>query len=336
MKKVKFFLNMKPFIFIGLFAAINLTVFSQEYISGKVIYYNDGLAMPGVTILIGNSIERHTSDINGEFRILKPTTQGETMTISFMGFKTVTIENIDTISHPITITMTDDFWGEYRGEYWRNHWEDYWDWNFTLSIQIDGLNTSFNNFESILGKENVDNLNSKLNMNLGLEYALKYGRFYFAINHGHVSQNNVELDSAIKGDFRTFSLGAHIGYKIIKSKSFLVTPKFSVKWYRYRMINNDSEWSIPIAQHITDRDLDIRFNHLLGFAGLNCSYVLFKDLNFLFFNTQAFTVGFYGGYVFPLNSKTWVYSNHNRLITDQKVEFNNFNFGITLAFIFDI
>ena len=45
------------------------------------------------------------SDINGGFRILKPKKMGMTMSISFLGYETVKIENIDTISHPITITM---------------------------------------------------------------------------------------------------------------------------------------------------------------------------------------------------------------------------------------
>ena len=302
-------------------------VFSQEYISGKIIYAEDGLGMPGVSICIENLKLRNcvVSNIDGEFRILKPTTQRETMIISFMGFETVTVENIDTIFHPITITMNEGYWDGYRGGHREEYWDDFWGWRFSLTLQGDILKPSFNNFESLLGKKNVDSL---VLGSFGLEYTFIYRKFHFAFNHGHYFRNNVELDSTntLKGDYRIFLLGTHFGYDLINSKRFLITPKIGVKWYRHRMINYDSNRKIPIEQYITNRDLDIRFNHLIGFTGFSCSYKFY----------EVFAVGFYAGYVFKLNDKPWVYSGNNRLITDQKIKFSNFNFGMTFSIFGDL
>jgi len=313
---------------------IHTTVFSQEYISGKVIE-KSGEPIPGATIQLGNSRNSQMSDLNGDFRILKPTEKGVTMTISFIGFETVKIENIDTIFHPLTIIMKEipgghiDYVYVSRDYFVKN--PAYSNIGFIFSSQIDGLKTSFNNFESILGKENVDNL--KLHLNVGFEYAFSYRGLYFALNHGHVTGGEgVELDSvdARKGKYKTFLLGTHFGYNIVNSKRFLITPKVGVKWYRYRILNYDSDWSIPMEQYITNMDLDIRFNHLIGFAGVSCNYkVAYID------ETTSLLLGFYGGYAFKLNDKPWIYSGNNRLITDKKIDFSNFNFGMTVSVIFN-
>ena len=312
---------MKTFILIGFFVAIHPNIFSQVYISGKVVDTNDE-SMPGVTICLGNSKDCQVSDINGEFRILKPQEKGMTMSISFIGYETVKIDNVDSIFHPITITMKESPWIETYPH------RVYFDFFVLLSMQFDFFSPSFSNFGSILGKENVDNLN-KLNMSGGLECAVLYKRFHFALNFGGID-HSLKLDSinAGKGDYRTFLLGTHFGYNIVNSKGFIITPKIGIKWYRYRMTNYDRENRIPMEQYITERDLDVRFNHLVGFTGLNCTYI---------FNNyyHPIAIGFYGGYAFKLNDKTWVYSRHNRLTTDYKIDFSNFNFGISMSYIFN-
>jgi len=312
---------MKQFILIGFFVMTYSTAFSQKHIYGKIINTN---AEPLRGIKIGNGDNSgyyQISKKNGEFRILKPTKQGRTMTVFSRGYETVRIGNIDTISHPITIVMKEQpFYFIYGNNY--N--------NFTLSLQADGMRVSFYDFESILGKENIDNLNNV--SSVGLEYAFAYKGLYFALNHGHVFHNNVELDSsnAKKGDYRTFLLGTHFGYNIINSKRFLITPKVGIKWYRNRIINYDNEWRIPIEQYLTNKDLDIRFNHLIGFTGVSCSYKSYID------EVASWVIGFYGGYSFKFNDNPWIYSGNNRLITDKKVEFSNFNFGITLSLFFNL
>ena len=312
---------------------IHLTVFSQKIISGKVVDTN-GEPLKWAQIRKDNSGSYQMVKRNGEFRILKPTKQGRTMSISKNGYKTVNIGSIDTISHPITIVMKNFLYEQP----WRYTNKDLFPF-FTISIQADILRPSFNNFESLLGKVNVDSLGSG---SLGLEYAFVYRRFLFALNHGHYFHNNVKLDSTLKGDYRTFSLGSHFGYNVINSKRFMITPKIGIKWYRYRMINYDSSRKIPMEQYITNKDLDIRFNHLIGFTGVSCNYKFygdnpdydnFRNENYYYHKSPQITwsIGFYGGYAFKLNDKPWVYSNHNRLITDQKIKFNNFNLGVTVS-----
>ena len=95
------------------------------------------------------------------------------------------------------------------------------------------------------------------------------------------------------------------------------------------MLNYDSERRIPMGQYVTERDLDIRFNHLIGFTGLNCIY----KFHIKHYPSLLFGVGLYGGYAFKLNDKTWVYSRNNRLSTDYKMDFGNFNFGLSFSII---
>jgi len=317
------FKQLKAYILIGFFVMIYSSVFAQDYIFGKVIDIN-GEPLPGVSIWMGKSSNYQASDINGEFRILKPAKQGLSMSLSFIGYETVEIENIDTVFYPITITMEES--PMFLEQPSRNYF------GFVASVQVDALYHSFNNFESVLEKENIDNLN-QLNANTNFDYALWYKGFYYALNFGFNSNDYVKLDSinGRKGDYRTFLLGSHFGYNIINSERFLITPKIGIKWYRYRMINYDTERRITMEQYISEKDLDIRFNHLFGFIGLNCLYK-FHFQNFPF---PPLAVGFYGGYVFKLNDKTLVYSRHNRLTTDHRMDFRNFNFGISFSFIMD-
>ena len=314
---------MRTFILIVFFVTIHSTIFSQEYISGKVIDVNEE-PLQGVTISLGNSKDWQFSDINGEFRILKPTKPGLSMSISFVGYETVKIANIDTVFYPIVITMEEApmLFGQPSRYYY----------GFVGSVQVDALYHSFNNFESVLEKENIDNLN-KLNVNTNFDYAVWYKKLYFALNFGYNSNDYVKIDSIYgrKGDYRTFLLGSHFGYNIIHTKRFLITPKIGVKWYRYRMINYDTERRISMEQYISESDLDIRFNHLFGFIGLNCLYK-FHFQNYPF---PPLAVGFYGGYISKFNDKTWVYSRFNRLTTEHKMDFRNFNFGISFSFILD-
>jgi len=328
---------MRTFILIGFFVIIHTTVFSQEYISGKVVDIN-GEPISSAFIRLQSSRNEQDgqvsvsalSNTNGEFSILKLENIEMTMSVSFFGYETVTINDINTIFLPITITLiksSTNFRELSPAKPKRNN-----DFGSMGSLQVDVLNHSFNNFESILGRENIDNLN-KLGGIISFDYALWYRKFYFAFNHGHVSNNNVGLDSAntLKGDYRKLLLGAHFGYNIINSERFMITPKIGLKWYRYRMLNYDSERRIPMGQYVIERDLDIRFNHLIGFTGLNFIY------KYPIKNYPSFTmgVGLYGGYAFKLNDKTWVYSRNNRLTTDHKMDFGNFNFGLSFSMILD-
>lgn len=305
------FEQLKAFILLGFFAVIHSSVFSQEYIFGKVIDIN-GEPLPGVSIWMGKPKDYQASDINGEFFILKPTKSGLSMSISFVGYETVKIENIDTVYYPITITMEESpvLIGQPSRYYF----------GFVGSMQADVLDRSFTNFESVLGKENVDNLN-KLAWCSSFECAVWYRKLYFAVNIGGYNYS-VDINSvnAGKGGYKTFLLGTHFGYNIINSKGFLITPKIGLKWYKDRMSNYDNENRIPIEKYFAEKDLDIRFNHLVGFIGINFVYHPF---------------GFYVGYAFKLNDKPWVYSCNNRLVTDHKIDFSNFNFGIGFSFTSD-
>ena len=314
---------MKQFILIEIFVIIHSTVFSQEYISGKVVD-EDGEPMLGVPICIEKSKNCCVSDIDGEFSILKPKKKGMTLLTSFIGYETVKIHDIDTIFHPVTITMQAEHVPLINGNKYNLVTP------FGISLRFDYLAPSFKEFESILGKGNVDNLN-KLKLILGGEFAACYKEMHLALNIGLDGFSTLGYDSISsgKGEYKTFLLGTHFGYKIINSKVFIVTPEIGFKLYRYRMFNYDNNYHIPIEQYIIDRDLDIRFNNFIGSVGIDCCIFLLND----YYGSIA--IGLYGGYAFKLDDKTFVYSRRNRLFTNHKVDINHFNFGIIFSYIFN-
>lgn len=305
---------MKHFILTGCLIMLFINVFSQRF-SGKVMDENEH-PIKNAAICIGNSSDYHPTNKNGEFKFFLPKKRDLEIKVYAKGYETMTINHVDTIFHPINIIMREDSTSiEYPN---RN------DFGYITSLQLDFLKVDFNSFAAVLGEENIKNMN-ELDGYFNIELALWYRGFNFAINMGFAENASVDLDT-LKADYRMFTLGTHFGYNIINTRHFLITPKIGIRWYKYRMDNYDNDNRIPLEQYVNQRDLDIRFNHLMGFGGLNLTYK-FHYVHF------PMAIGVYGGYIFKLNDKPWVYSKHNRLTTDYKVKFNDFSWGVYWAFI---
>jgi len=191
------------------------------------------------------------------------------------------------------------------------------------------FDNDFSDFEPIIGSYNIDNI-KRSNAILITEIAGTYKRYYFGISCGYNSDDTNKHDS-LNIEFNTTQFGLNFGYNIINTKRFLITPKVSFKWNRYRFINSDNEDKIPIEQYINERDLDLRFHQLVGVVGLNLS-VKFYENNLMF--TDYWTVGLYGGYSFKINNKPYVYSSHNRLTTNRRIHMKDYNIGLYISFNF--
>lgn len=195
---------------------------------------------------------------------------------------------------------------------------------------LDIINVDFSDFESVLGSYNVENMN-KAGSVFVTEIAGTYKRYYLGISFGYKGADYNKHDS-LDIEFNTLQTGLHFGYNLIDSKRFLITPKVALKWNRYRLINSDNENEIPIEQYITERDLDLRFNQLTGFVGLNLSVKLYQ---FNIEHTDYWALGFYGGYLFKLNNSPYVYSSKNRLTTNREIGIKDYNFGFYISYNFD-
>lgn len=201
------------------------------------------------------------------------------------------------------------------------------EFGFIGSLQVDFLFNDFEDFRPILKDYNVDLMNKSSGI-FSTELAGTYKTYYAGINFGWAHDTDSYNDS-LNIKFNTTQYGLHFGYILINTKRFLLIPKVAVKWNRYRLLNTDINNKIPIGQYVSERDLDIRFNQMTGFVGLNLSYKIYE---FNLLPTDYSTFGIYCGYAFKLNDQPWIYSRGNRLTSTGKIEMQNYNFGFYFSF----
>ncbi|PWD99539.1 hypothetical protein [Marinilabilia rubra] len=203
-------------------------------------------------------------------------------------------------------------------------------WAMELMFDVGFLAFDFDEFETILGDFNVD----ELGINPGIanfELGFYFNNIYAGFSMGFSGNGGEEYDS-LNVEVTKNQYGLHFGYNIRNAKRFHIIPEVALKWNRFRLINSFKERKIPIEQYLRDRDLDLRINQTTGHAGVRFFY---KVNSPDYWSSTYLTLGAYAGYAFKLTSKPWVYSEHNRLTTEKQLELNHFSFGIQFSFFFD-
>ncbi len=198
-------------------------------------------------------------------------------------------------------------------------------YGFNIFIQADLVYHNFDAFKPILEAYNTDLMNSPGLFCFG--FGLTHKKWSPELDFGF-SKNSGGNDS-LNIRFNTTRYGLGLGYNLINSKRFLISPKTSIYWTRYRLINSNKE-EVPLEQYVFNRDLDIRFNQLSGFVGLDIAYK-FHDL-FPWIPSTYWTIGFYGGYIFNINEKPWVFSPDKKILNDTKTGLKNFAWGFRVSF----
>lgn len=265
------------------------------------------------------------TDTDGTFHLLVDPAISPVITVKYFGYNPVEIDHLDTISKPLVIVLEED---STINRFTVPRKEAYpLKFGFIAFFQVDFIRADFDQFASVLGSYNTDLMNAATGT-LGVEMAGTYKRYYAGFSWGYANDYDGNHDS-LDIDLNTNQFGLHFGYSLVNSKRFLVVPKVAIKWNRYRLINSNADRKISVQQYVDERDLDIRFNQLTGFAGLNLS---FKIYNYNLLRTTYWTCGIYGGYCFTLNDKPWVYSKRNRLTTDAEIKVDNVNLGIHFSF----
>ncbi len=267
------------------------------------------------------------TDMDGIFHYEMDPCLGDSIVFFRMGYCPVFKHIPDTLSDPLNINFPEIGLDSCTHLYTSKRHNKF---GFVSAIQIDVTHIGFSEFEPLFGTDNIDLMNKPIGA-LSIEVGTTYKRYYAGFNFGFSTARNYEPDS-LDIKFNTTQYGLHFAYNLINSRRFLITPKVAIKWNRYRLINSDKDRQIPIEQYISDRDLDVRWNQLTGFVGLNLSYKLYEN-NFL--STDFWTVGIYGGYYFRLTDKPWIYSKCNRLISDSKIHPKKFNIGLYFSFHFE-
>lgn len=317
---------------IGLLIISQLTILAQDkVITGKII---DSIGDPliGVYICQSNTNNCTNTDYNGLFHLLIDEKYSLELIIGYIGFKTIIISNLDTISELLKVKMTIDTLSN-GYIYIKNH-EFYpkqkLKYGFISFLQVDFIHNDFRDFRLLLKDYNIDLMNKSSGI-FSVEFAGTYKRYYAGFNFGWAYNGDYKHDS-LDIEFNKTQYGLHFGYNLLYTKRLLLTPKVAIKWNRYRLLNNDKDKSITIEQYVSSRDLDLRFNQVTGFVGFNLSY---KIYNYNLLPTDYWTFGIYGGYAFKLHDKPWIYSRGNRLTSNGKIGIENYNIGIHFSFNID-
>ena len=315
-----------------------MNVFTQNNIITGRIFNEKNQPIFNVDICQKESKNCNFSDFDGVFHLLINENYEKSILVSYNGYKQIIINLIDTITKPLIIKMEVDIFYKAPNHYGTPNYKIIYHepsfrnnrFMFIASFQADMIRNDFGMYKSILGSYNTDLMNGS-GVVANFEIAGTYKRCYVGFNIGF-SQSNDNNHDSLNIEFNTTQYGLHFGYNIINSKRILLTPEFAVKWYRYKLINNDKDRQIPLQQYITDRDLDIRFNQLTGCLALKLSYKIYEPC---LFSSGYWIFGLYGGYIFKLNEKPWTYSKGNRLTGDYEINMKNYNIGISFAFCID-
>jgi hypothetical protein len=203
---------------------------------------------------------------------------------------------------------------------------------FATSLQVDFQINDFSKFTSLLGDYNVELMNNSI-ASFDCELNGFLNNIMVGLNFGFQNNSNYDHDS-LDLEFNNTNFGLHFGYKLLDSKHFILVPQISLEWGNYRLINSDNESKIPLSQYTSERDLDLRFNQLTAFAGFKIAYKFHYKYPWVIANDYM-SIGLYGGYLIKLNQKPWIYSLRNRLTTNDKIDVNNFGFGLSVTFYLD-
>lgn len=321
----------KNFLF-GFCLLCHLAIMAQEkVIIGKI---TDSIGNPLICVSICQTDNNNCthSDNNGLFHLLIDERYSPQMRIVCVGYSTITISGLDTISDLLKVIMTIDTISEeaIKIEEYETYPNRTLRYGFISFLQADFIYNNFGDFRPLLKDYNVELMNKSSGI-FSLELAGTYKRYYAGINWGFADNYIYDHDS-LDIEFHTNQFGLHFGYNLLNTKRLLFYPKVAVKWNRYRLLNNDKDKTIPVEQYVNERDLDLRFNQMTGFVGFNLSYKMYL---YNLWPTDYWTFGIYGGYAFKLNDKPWIYSRGNRLTSSGKIEMDNYNIGIHFSFNFN-
>jgi hypothetical protein len=210
---------------------------------------------------------------------------------------------------------------------WDSHYvkDSHNQFGFFAFIQVNTIFNDFSAFKTALGEHNIDFMNRSSGV---FDFGIGgiYKKYLLELSFG-LSNSNDNKNDSLGVKFNTTKYGIGFGYNLLNTKRFIITPKTSINWSRYRLINSTKE-RVNLEDYADNRDLDIRFNQLTGFVGLNISY---KFYTHFVLSSNYWMVGLYGGYIFQFNDKPWVYSADKRLINNNRVDLKNYSFGMRVS-----
>jgi hypothetical protein len=293
-------------------------------VSGTIIDQR-GVSIVGVTVCQKNTSNCTTADRNGMFYLILDPDKEMRLRIECLGFNPVEIALNETTAYPLKITLIpmytskDVYVGDYSSEYQSNTVMRY-------TLNVDALSTDFSQFTSSIGSYNTD-IMDKFTV-IGPELGVSFSRIYAGVGLGFGYGRKHDYDSLVL-DLNNTAYYLNFGYDVIKSTRVRLTPLFSLRWLRSKLLNYANEKKVPLSQYLDERDLDLRFNQTIAVAGINLECLMYNAASV---KGEYWSLGLFAGYVMKLNQKPWIYSRGNRTTADGEIGLDNFTFGMNLSF----
>ncbi len=317
--------QMKILLSLFLFVII-INCNAQDVIISGRIFDKNGIIINGASVCQQNSDNCYFSDYMGVFHILiDKNIESHAIEISAKGYKTFIINNTDTIVKSLRIFMEESneniaakktMISDKLPKSDKDKLEVF------FSFEVGYVPFEFEKYITDLGLDNVDIMNDNNTISV-IEMGFVYRRLYYGIEFGSNQDTREDMDG-VDLELNKTRWGLNFGYDLIGSKRFTCTPNIALKLNRYRLLNFDASKQISLNDYVENRDLDIRINQLTGYAGLDLSYN-FRIPSFGF--ARFYSVGVYGGSVFKLHNEPWIFSQRNRLRSNNKVKAPDFESG---------
>jgi len=205
----------------------------------------------------------------------------------------------------------------------------FWDGGIFFIPTMEFMFNNFDAFESVLGKHNTDFLNVAAGFMITIGLSGTRGEHSAGFNFGIVPLTAANQDS-LEIRLNSIRFGINYGFNLINSRRFLVTPTAGIQWSRYRLINTAKDRT-SLAQYMSNRDVDLRFNQMTASFVMRLSY---KSYNTSIFANDFWTIGIYGGFIANLNTNPWISSTGRRLHNQHGINLWNYTFGLFLAYHF--
>ena len=268
------------------------------------------------------------TDKDGYFHIIPKDTLNKSLIVYAANYQPVFIGMIDTIKYPLNIILQKNVYNNNNVKH--NIITPISDWIISFSIKADMTFFTFDEFKPLIAKHNVDFLNKNI-ANICFELGAAYKNIYGGFNFGFNRTEDYDYDSLeIKVNSNVYALT--LGYNIIDTRRFWFTPEIALKWNRYRLMNADGNDPININQYMKEKEIDLRFNQLSAYLGGRLTYKFYDSF---MREPNSWSIALYGGYLFKINDKPWLYSLNNTLEHNYKLDLNHLNFGISFSFNFN-
>lgn len=321
---VKSRIVIKPAL-IAMIAFCHITSIAQEKVITGIV--TDEYNQPFNGALVCQTLADNCTRSNsfGAFQLIVNERYSSQLEISYTGYTSQIISELDTVSQILLVQITPKAQTEIVNMVELNSLLQQCEtkYGFAIFFKANSFKSNFDNYTSIL-KEYNTNLMNKLN-GFGIFSAVgRYRKYCLEISFGLQYLMDAYRDSL---DLAIYSnqYGISFGYQLINMSGFVLSPKFAMNLNRYHLTNNNPQETIPLEQYMYERDLDIRFFQLTGSVGFDLSYQAKK------MNKSYYTIGIYAGYIFKINQNPWMYSRSNSLSSEGEIRIDPIQFGFSIS-----